>query len=248
MQENPNAPPSAAQQYTNEVPSSHTAQFNQLPAGAKAFAKEWMPDDDNKDCIVSFEVVSELKPFKSQILRDKAIAEGREPGLECEVYEDVVYIRKSVRGNDKLEVMRPVYPADKREFPYAWQEFERGNVGASRGTPLAKIGLDSSVIRLYSSKNIYCVEDLALVSDTWLQNIGPGAREHRKKAAEFVAANKFTQAAKADPEVIEMKAALAEQKRMLDQAMELIRKQAEENEALKAKRGPGRPPKEPLEP
>lgn len=245
---NPNAPPSVSQEFTNIAPSSRSAQFSQLSSGAQAFAKEYLPDDDNKDCIVSFEVVKELKPFKSQLLRDKAIAEGREPGAECEVYEDVTYIRKMVRGNDKLEVHRPIWPSDKREFPFAWQEFERGNKALFHGTPLAKLGgLDAPTVRALHAKNIFSVEDLALVTDTWLSNIGPGAREHRRRAIDFVESSKYAKAATASPEMIEMKSTLAEQRKMLDQAMDLLRKQAEENEALRAqipvKGKPGRKPK-----
>jgi hypothetical protein len=243
--ENLNAPPSVSQQFTNEVPSSHSALFSQLPTGAQNFAREYMPDDDNKDCIVTFEVVNEFKPFKSQIKRDKVIADGGNPGHECEVYEDVIYIRKTIRGNDKLEVHRPMWETDKKEFPYAWQEFNRGRQGQT-GTPLTKINLDAALIRSLTAKNVFSVEDFALVSDTWIQNLGPGAREHRKRAIEYLENNKYSKAVESNSDVLEMKYTLAEQKKMLDQAMELLRKQAEENEALKAqltkpepkKRGP----------
>lgn len=242
MSENFNAPPVSAQQFTGEVPSSHSALFHQLPTGAQNFAKEYLPDDDNKDCIVSFEVVNEFKPFKSQINREKAEKEGRVPNHTDEVYEDVVYIRKTIRGNDKLEVHRPMWEADKREFPYAWQEFNKGRQG-ERGTPLSKINLDAGLIRSLQSKNVFSVEDFALVTDTWIQNLGPGAREHRKRAIEYLENNKYSKAVDSNSSMQEMKTTLEEQKRLLDQAMELLRKQSEENEALKAqlapkKRGP----------
>jgi len=250
MQENLIDPPSVSQAFTNEAPSggNKTALFNSLSGGAKAFIREFIPDDDNKDCIVSFEVVKDLQTFKTELKRQESISKGIEPGPECEVYDDVVYIRKTVRGNDTLEVHRPKWIQDEREFPYAWQEFKRGLQGVSRGTPLTKLGLDISLIRRLSSKNVECIEDLALVTDTWLQNLGPGARDHRRKAVEYLETHKIVTAANASPEIQQMKTTLDEQKKMLDQAMELIKKQSEENAALAArlteKRGPGRPPKE----
>lgn len=251
MQESLIDPPSVSQAFTNEAPSTKSALFNTLSAGAKSFIQQYVPEDDNKDCIVSFEVVKDLQTFKTELKRQAAIAEGREPGPECEVYEDIVYIRKKVRGNETLEVHRPKWIQDEREFPYAWQEFRRGLQGVSRGTSLTKLGLDISLIRQLSAKNVECIEDLALVTDTWLSNLGPGAREHRRKAVEYLENHKIVTAANASPEIQQMKTTLEEQKKMLDQAMELIKKQSEENAALAAKltekRGPGRPPKEQVE-
>ena len=235
-----NAPPANPQQFTNKAPPFRGAQYNQLSEGAKNFVKEFLPEDDNQDCIVTFETVSEHKPFKSKVLRDKAEAEGREPGAECDVYEDVVYIRKTIRGNDKIEVHRPKWAADEREFPYAWQEFKRGTDASARGTSLSKLGIDASAIRAMAAHNVFCVEDMALVTDTWLPSLGTGAREWRKKALDYVRANKVENNAAVD----EIKAVAAKQSEQLAQALEMLSKLSAENEALKAKRGPGRPPKD----
>lgn len=224
-----NAPPSNAQQFTGIAPAALPQGFNQLPPGAREFARQYMPEDDNKDCLVSFEIVKEYKPAKSRVLREAAEAQGREPDASCEIYEDVTYIRKSVRGNDKLEVHRPSRAEDKREFPFSWQEFERGNLVADRGTSLNRLkGIDAPIIRNCHAKNVFTIEDLALVTDTWLHNLGTGARELRQQAVEYVAAHRQA------PAGLELKSQLDEQKKQLEQAMELLRQQAAENEALRA--------------
>lgn len=192
-----------------------------LPEGAKQFIRQYMPDDDDKSVVVSFETVSEFKPFLSQ-------AEGRE------IYADVIYIRKSVRGNDKLEVVRPVREEDKRAFPFSWQEYLKGNQAAERGTNISKLpGVDAPALRQLHAKNIFTIEDMSLVNDSNLQNLGVGARELRRKAQEYLDAHKG--AAQAN----ELKAIVEKQSADLAKALDLITKLSEENAKLqKHKPGP----------
>lgn len=225
-----NAPPSVMQPFTNKAPPFRGAGYNQLSEGAKNFVKEFLPEDDNQDVIVTFELVKEEKPFKSKILRDKAEVEGREPGSECDVFEDVVYIRKTVAGNSLLEVHRPKYASDEREFPYAWQEFKRGSGEAARGTSLTNLGIDKSAIRILSAHNIFCIEDMARVTDTWIPTLGTGAREWRRRAIDYLRVNRV----EASPAMDEIKATAAKQQAQLDQALELLAKLSAENEALRA--------------
>jgi hypothetical protein len=231
-----------AQQFTGVPPSSVPQGFNQLPVGAREFARQYLPGDDDAGCIGSFETVKEHKPAKSRALREKAEAEGRVPGVECDVYEDVTYVRISIQGNDKLEVHRPAYEADKKRFPFAWQEFMRGASTVVRGTPLTVMGMDAPMIRSCQAKNIFCIEDMAKVTDTWLQNLGTGAREWRSKAAAFIETTKYAQAAAAE---VSKSAASSEQLEQLTaqlgQALQLLQKQTAEIEALKAPKKRGRP-------
>lgn len=188
-----------------------------LSEGAKQFIRQYAPSDDGKDCVVTFEVRSEFQPYKSK-------------EADREIYEDVVFIRKSVRGNDKLEVVRPVSDADKREYPYAWQEYLKGEQAAERGTSLAKLpGVDGPTLRLLHAKNIFTIEDLTMVNDSNLQNLGLGAREMRKKAFEYIESHKSVEEAGGLRDLV------AKQSADLARAMALIEKLSEENSKLAAK-------------
>src|SRR5256885_1194842 len=89
----------------------------------------------------------------------------------------------------------------------------------SRVTNVA--GLDASLIRHYHSLSVYTIEDLALVSDLNLQNLGTGAREFRRAAQEFIDSRRPA----SDPTVQEL---LATQGEQLAKAMALIEKLSEE--------------------
>jgi len=59
-------------------------------------------------------------------------------------------------------------------FHFSWQEYQKGEKAASRGTPLNKLaGMDPSLLRHYHALNVFTIEDLSLVSDLGLQNLGP---------------------------------------------------------------------------
>lgn len=196
-----------------------------LSAGAREFIKHYIPADDDSGCIAVFHSVEEFKPHKSAVASDKE-------GKAVEIFEPVVFIRINIRGNDKLEIDRPCRDEDKRRFPYAWQEFLRGTEEIQRGTPLLKLpGIDASTIRAYNARNVWTIEDLALVDDQNLQNLGTNAREFRRAAQAFTNAKPAT----ADDGLREQVNALSAQ---LAKAMALIEMQ---NEALQ-KPKPGRKP------
>lgn len=210
------------------------AEHGSLSEGAKQFIRQFVPADDDQGCIGTFEHLQEYKPFKSQ-----------EAGRE--IYETVLFIRITIRGNDKLEVHRPATEADKRRFPFSWQEFQRGEAAMSRGTPLSKLpGIDAGMLRGYHAKNIFTVEDLALVSDANLQNIGLGGRELRQRAIDFVENLKATHAT--TEAVARIQAALEQEReraankdRQLEEAMQMIRDL--QAGAVKEKKKPGPKPK-----
>lgn len=209
-----------------------------LPEGARRFIKEYAPQDDDSGCIVSFETVREFKPFKTRLAQEAAEREGREISPDLDVFENETFIRINIRGNDKIEVHRPVRDEDKRRFPFAWQEYQRGKQILARGTPLAKLGIDPSVIRQYQARNVWTVEDLARVDDNNLGNLGTSAREYRRAAQELIA----KQQAPAPTAALEEQ--LAKMSAQLSQAMDLIAKQQQQIDEQGARRGPGRPPKD----
>lgn len=236
-----------AQQFTGVPPAApNLSGFSQA---ARDFIKQYVPSDDDEGCIGTFETVREFKPAKSQALREQCQKEGKTAGPECEVYEDVTFIRINIRGNDKLEVHRPANEADKRRFPFAWQEFQKGEAAASRGTHLNKLpGLDTPTIRSYNAKNVFTVEDLALVTDTHLPNLGIGAREKRQQAVEYVQSIKGSavvqaQIRESQDAVAQMRETVASQGEQLAKALALIEKQSAEIEKLTSPKKRGRPPK-----
>lgn len=148
--------------------------FGPAVSTQQAFLKQYVPQDDDQGVIAMFETVSEFKPFKSQ-----------QAGHD--IFEDVTFVRINVRGNDKLEVHRPATDADKKRFPFAWQQFQAGVKHSANGTPLDRVpGIDPRRISHLNSVNVFTVEDLALVSDGNLPNLGAGGRELRHKAQEIV--------------------------------------------------------------
>jgi hypothetical protein len=242
-----------AQQFTG-VPPATLSSLAGYSQAAKDFIKQYVPTDDDEGCIGTFETVREFKPAKSQVLREQAEKEGKVAGPECEIYENVVFIRINIRGNDKLEVHRPANEADKRRFPFAWQEFQKGEAAASRGTHLNKLpGLDAPTIRNYNAKNVFTVEDLALVTDTHLPNLGTGAREKRQQAIEYVQSMKgsaVTQAQikESQDAVAQMRETVAAQGEQLAKAMALIEKLSAENDVLSRPKKRGPKPKVNIEP
>lgn len=224
------------------------AEANGLSEGAKQFIRQYVPKDDDEGCIGGFEYVNEFKPFKSK-------EETEKQGKLVEIFENVLFIRINIRGSDLREVHRPATDADKRRFPYAWQEFQRGENARARGIPLQKLGIDAPLIRGFAAKNVFTIEDLSVVSDNNLQNLGIGAREMRARAQEYLRTNSL--AAQAAEEIPSLKDAIADQQRkiqaqsdQLAQALALVERMTEENRKLSSaseKRGPGRPPKTPLE-
>lgn len=192
--------------------------------------RRYSPKDDDPGCIGSFEWLDEYKPFKSKEATEK---EGR----PIEIFEKVLYIRISIRGSDINQVHRPAVGEDKARFPFAWQEFNRGEKARERGIPIQMLGLDVPLIRGFAAKNVFTVEDLAAVSDNNLSNLGIGAREMRRKAIEFLDARKESPVAEAR---------VNEQQALINsQSEQLARMQAQldrlSDQANKPKRG--RPPK-----
>lgn len=215
--------------YDSKPPSSLPAGYAGLSEGAKKFIREHVPEDDGTDVIVSFETVSEYQPFKTKKAREL------NPDAE-DIYDDVLYIRKNVRGNPLLEIHQPANEQHKRQFPYAWQEFNKGTALSARGTPLSKLGIDAQVVRVCNACNVYTVEDLAMVTDTFLPNIGTGGRELRKRALAYVESSKHA------PDLSAMQGQINRMMTLLQAQSQENERLKAENEGLKAKRGPGRPP------
>lgn len=246
-----NAPPSVMQQFTGQAPSPLPQGFGALSPGARAFAREYLPDDDDSGCKATFRVERVLQTFLTEQNRQDALNAGREPDAQCEVYKNVDFINITVIGNEKLIVDQPVNESHKKRFPHAWQSFKRGIDTVSRGTPLGQLeGMAPALITACLAKNISSIEDLAILTDTHLSNMGMGAREFRSRAVEFVrkkneAKSNINESAinELRSELDMMRQEVAKKDSLLERAMELLNKHETLVEAKPEPKKRGRKPK-----
>lgn len=196
-------------------------------------SRRYGPKDDDPGCIGTFEWYNEYKPFASKEATEKE-------GKPVEIFENVLYVRIDIRGSALNGVHRPARSEDKARFPFAWQEFNKGEKAKERGFAVQLLGLDISIIRLLAAKNVFTIEDMAVVSDNNLTNLGLGARELRKRAQEFLEARKESPIAEA--RVNDQQRLIDAQADKLNQAMALIERLSEQVNAPKKR---GRPPKTP---
>lgn len=194
-------------------------------------ARRYSPTDDDPGCIGTFEWHNEYKPHASKEATERE-------GKPVEIFENVLYVRIDIRGSALNGVHRPARTEDKARFPYAWQEFNRGEKARERGIPIQMLGLDISIIRLLAAKNVFTVEDMSVVSDNNLSNLGLGARELRKRAQDFLEKRRESPVAEAR---------VNEQQTLINaQAEQLARMQAQLDRLLEQANAPakrGRPPK-----
>jgi hypothetical protein len=198
-------------------------------------ARRYLPTDDDPGCIGTFEWHDEFKPYAS---REATEREGK----PVEIFEKVLYIRIVIRGSSINEVHRPARPEDKARFPFAWQEFNKGEKARERGTPIQMLGLDLPIIRQLAARNVFTVEDMAAVSDNNIQNLGLGAREFRKRAQDYLEARRESPVAAA--RVNEQQALINSQAEQLARMQAQLDRLLEQSNAQSEKPRRGRPPKD----
>lgn len=237
-----------------EAPAEASSSAQNLSDGAKTFIRQNSPSgynpneadrfvdesrrytakDDDPGCIGTFEWHREYKPHASKMATE-------EQGKPVEIFGDVLYIRISIRGSSINEVHRPARPEDKARFPYSWQEFNRGEKARERGVAIQMLGLDLPIVRLLAAKNVFTVEDMAVVSDNNLSNLGLGARELRKRAQDFLEARKESPVAEA--RVNEQQTLITAQAEQLARMQAQLDKLMDQSKPEPKRRG--RPPKTP---
>lgn len=163
----------------------------------------------------------------------ESLAEGKA------VYAQVPFVRIYVPGDKTKVVDRAVRmqpfgdaPADPVRFAAQWAAFKAGAVAEQSGTPLAQWAtVTAQQVRDLNSVNVWTVEQLAMVPDTALDQIGHGGRVIRDMAIARV------ESAKDEQFSMQMAAQNADLQRQLDELRASI-------ESSPEKRGPGRPRKE----
>jgi hypothetical protein len=111
--------------------------------------------------------------------------QSKEAGRE--IWEDRVFIRINVKGNDKMEVFRQAGEHDLRRFPLQYRAFQEGQAQAKRGTPIERLpGVTPAMAKMLRNVHITTVEDLTEVADVNLPHLGIGGSELRRRAAEYL--------------------------------------------------------------
>jgi hypothetical protein len=165
---------------------------------------------------------SMLVQFYSKVKQNKSKsrAEGRA------VFEEVPYIRKRTPGDKFQEIDRPVRDTDKGEFPNAWAAFQNGREQQEEGTMLSAWGaINPARVEEYAFFKVRTVEQLASVSDSNLQNMGPLARRERDKAKEFL------EASKSRAPLTQLQAELEEKSKRLEALEAMVAKLSENSAA-----------------
>ena len=123
-------------------------------------------------------VVFHLQPEKDE----KASLEAGRP-----IFADREYVAIQVRGErDRMD--RPANDSDRRRFRRQYEAFRSGNAEAVSGTPLSEWpAVSRSQVEELRYFKVCTVEQLAAMSDSALQNVGP-LMALRQKARDWMAA------------------------------------------------------------
>ncbi len=109
------------------------------------------------------------------------------------VMKDVEYIKIMVPGNSNGIVHVPVTDKHRREFANQYENWKRNAENPIQGQPLREWPpLRPSEVAHLVHNNVRTVEELAAVSDTNIQTLGPGYLTLRQKARDFLEAAKNT--------------------------------------------------------
>jgi hypothetical protein len=169
------------------------------------------PNSGNEKLYVTFDMHQRHNQPKSD-------AEGRP------VYDDVEYVRIIVPGDKQNEVHRPASEMDKRRWPRQYADFKSGAREAQSGTPLKEwTAISASQAKELEHFHVYTVEQLANLSDTNIQNIGPirglqaKAKDYLEKALGNAPMDKMrAEMLEKDSTIATMKQQMAEMGKRLD--------------------------------
>jgi len=144
---------------------------------------------DPDDALV---VLFKLFPFKNDL---KSLEAGRP------IYDDVEICEIRAPGSRDVKVFPATFfcrwievdggqveQTYAERFRHQYQQFKRDAVQTKTGTPLADAPFLTDGRRAeLRAQNIYTVEQLAGIEGSELKNLGPGGREMKNKATEYIA-------------------------------------------------------------
>lgn len=163
----------------------------------------------------------------------KSAQEGRP------IYDEKDFVRIMTPGDTKTTVYREATDQDKRRFPKAWANYERGLEEVTEGTPLDQWNqISKSQTKELAHVNVRTVEQLISVSDANIQRMGPGFMQLRDRAKQYLASS-TDDAARAKTE--RENAELREQMTLMKSQLEALQAAQKKDDDAPARRG--RPPK-----
>ena len=134
------------------------------------------------------------------------------------VFEDVPFIRIVTPSSKNQVVHRKLTVDDKVSYKAVWNQFEAKEEHKASGTPLTQWPeMEAGLIPEYEFQNVFTVEDLVVVSDLNLPNLGMGAGGLQEKAKIFLA-NK----GKGDVELAEANDRIADLENKLAELMDTL--------------------------
>jgi hypothetical protein len=156
---------------------------------------------------------------------EKSDKEGR---LVC---EDREYIQINAPGDKTTEIFREATDADKKRFPLHYAAFKERGSDAVVGTPLKDWApITKGMVEELSFHKIKTVEQLAGITDGHLPQVGPGVRDLRQRAIDWLAN------AKQGAPVVELSSKLEESKNEVETLKRIVKEQGEQIELLKKKK------------
>jgi len=161
------------------------------------------------------------------------------------IKRDVPYVKIVQPGESRLSVYdQPARDEDVARFPRQWAAFKAGQDQGVHGSPLSLLFPDSpAIVENLKTISIRTIEQLASLNDTQIQNVGMGGRQWVEKAKTYLAQaenGKEFHAVTTRLEKLELEA------RGKDDRIAALEAALAEASVEKTKRGPGRPPKEPV--
>lgn len=159
-------------------------------------------------------------------------------------FREVVYFECAVPGSKNGINCQPAKDSDRQRFPKAWARFQDVTRKPVEGMPIEQWPqISRSEALNLRAMNIHTVEALASVSEGNLGNLGQGGREVVARAKSFLEAAKDTAA---NAKLTEENCKLQDQINNLTTQMNDLKSLMAQNGIETAKRGPGRPRKEPV--
>lgn len=105
------------------------------------------------------------------------------------IFEDREFVDIIIPGDRRAMAHHPVNDEHRNRWPKEYAAFKAGKEAPLEGTPLLQWpGMTRSRVEELAYFHIRTVEELALVNDHQLQNLGMGARQEREKAKLFLEA------------------------------------------------------------
>jgi len=145
----------------------------------------WFPAIESQSVVGRFIEVEVVHPAKS-----------REEGREVRIIRPALESKVAGSHDTSVQAVKPFNEkALQARFPGAWEHFEKTRGPAEKeqivapavGTPLDRLDfIPREKLLWLKMQGFSTVEQIALMSDATMQNLGPGVRQWRKKATQLL--------------------------------------------------------------